>query len=76
MQDQPTDHDPSSGLGGPLAETLGLLRKHLGTSPDIVLRELEDGENRHRLALCYIDGLIDSTLLTESYCRCFSMPPY
>ncbi|MGN7761116.1 spore germination protein [Paenibacillus sp. 22594] len=49
-----------------LASTLSTLKKRLGQSPDFTIRDFSaDPEHTGPLAICYIEGLIDSGLLSD-----------
>ncbi|AWB46742.1 spore germination protein [Paenibacillus sp. CAA11] len=62
----PSDESNSSILqSGSVPEVLQFLRSQLGNSPDIILQELGDASHKlHRIAVCYVDGLVDTKLLS------------
>nr|WP_245236135.1 spore germination protein [Paenibacillus sonchi] len=53
-------------INASLASTLRTLKKKLGQSPDFTIRDFSDhSEHAGLLAVCYIDGLVDSGLLSD-----------
>lgn len=52
-----------------LRQRLDLVRKRLGESKDIVIREFSSSNNKVKSAVLYIDGLVDRRMVAESIIR-------
>ncbi|MEC0170919.1 spore germination protein [Paenibacillus graminis] len=53
-------------INASLASTLNTLKKKMGQSPDFTIRDFSDHpEHAGLLAVCYIEGLVDSILLSD-----------
>lgn len=48
-----------------LANNLQQIRKTLGTSPDIIIRQFEVGSIQNQVAVIYVDGLIDKKVVGD-----------
>jgi spore germination protein KA len=49
-----------------LSERLALIKKRLGESNDVVIREFNTSRDRVKLALLFIDGLVDKKLINDN----------
>ena len=52
-----------------LQQRIDLVRKRLGESKDIVIREFSSGNNKVKSAILYVDGLVDRRMVAESIIR-------
>ena len=52
-----------------LEKRLDLIRKRLGESKDIVIREFSSNNNQVKLAILYVDGLVDRRLINDHIIR-------
>ncbi|MBS3900328.1 MAG: spore germination protein [Dethiobacter sp.] len=52
-----------------LARRLELIRQRLGESKDIVIREFSSNNNQVKLAILYVDGLVDRRLINDHIIR-------
>ncbi|MFW0860837.1 MAG: spore germination protein [Dethiobacter sp.] len=52
-----------------LEKRLDLIRKRLGESKDIVIREFSSSNNQVKLAILYVDGLVDRRLINDHIIR-------
>ena len=49
-----------------MSERLALIKKRLGESNDVVIREFNTSRDRVKLALLFIDGLVDKKLINDN----------
>jgi spore germination protein KA len=48
-----------------LQENLDYIRKQLGHSPDITIRQLDTGESSISVAVVYTDGIVDKDIVND-----------
>src|SRR5690554_6910831 len=49
-----------------LSERLALIKKRLGESNDVVIREFNSSNDKVKLALLFIDGLVDKKMVNDN----------